>query len=215
MNTDAIFTNWRRSKQLEKIARDATRQTAHPRVCVVDNSTEPEHRYVGVAHTRFVSDNSQKCWMRWVFAMSCSREFICVMDDDLTFADGCVLADCEAWMRDHPSVDAIGAFGVKLRAGRGYWRSKHYNHGGDDTPVDIIKGRFVFLRQSSFPPIDINHDGINDTCDDICISSKLGSKALPGVLKGRFKNLGEGEHALHASKAQRDKREQAKTLYFG
>jgi glycosyltransferase involved in cell wall biosynthesis len=212
--TTIIYTNWRRARQLERITHDAMQQSTHPQVWVVDNaSDDTRHRYEGIAHRITRLRNQDKCYARWAEAAYTVTEFICIMDDDLTFDDAKVIEDCEQYMDDYPHMQAIGHNGVRLTPGKSYWQARHMPSAHEDQPCDIIKGRFMFVRARELYAIP-TRDELNDTCDDICISAMLTHKRVPAFLRDRIINLIEGMEALHASQDQRRKRDRAAAHYF-
>jgi hypothetical protein len=212
--TTVIYTNWRRSSQLQKITEDCSRQSANPEILVVDNASDSRHRYEGIAHRIVRYTNERKCWQRWMEICYTNTQYILIMDDDLTFVDQDVISDCEQYMDENPAVQALGINGVCLLPGRSYWRSMHHPAGITDTKTDIIKGRFFFLRPDHITLMPRALDDFNDTCDDICVSAMLENKVIPAMLMSRITNLKEGLEALHASQDQRRKRDAAAAHYF-
>ena len=211
MNSTIIYTNWRRAAQLQTVIEAALLQSTGPQVWVVDNAAGTRHEYKGKAHRMMYDDNSFKCWRRWQAAREVDTQFVCIMDDDLTFVRADVIERCELYMREHAQVDVIGAFGVTMAPRRTYWQSQHHRAFKEDRQVSIIKGRFMFMRTASVP--DPERDGYQDTCDDICISAHTGMKVLPAFMRGALTNLVEGAEALHASPIQQEKRNRAAAYY--
>ena len=209
--TTIIYTNWRRAAQLQGIVGRAIDQTAHPQVHLIDNASGTRHAYQGKAHKMIHADNTLKCWARWVEAMQVDTRYVCIMDDDLTFVRQDTIERCELYMHEHPQVEVIGAFGVTMAPRRTYWQSQHHRAFKEDRQVSIIKGRFMFMRTASVPEVEA--DGYQDTCDDICISYHTGMKVLPAFMRGALSNLVEGAEALHASPLQQEKRNRAAAYY--
>ena len=210
--TTIIYTNWRRAAQLQGIVGRAIDQTAHPQVHVIDNASGTRHAYQGKAHKMIHADNSLKCWARWVEAMQVDTRYVCIMDDDLTFTRPTVIEECETYMDEHKGVQCIGAFGVLLPKGRRYWESRHTKAKHDTTvAVQVVKGRFMFIRRDALDGLGMEPDL---TCDDIKVSAHLWDKRLPGFLHRAFKDLVEGQEALHADPVQRMRRNEAAAKYF-
>ena len=211
MNSTIIYTNWRRAAQLQTVVEAALLQSTAPQVWVVDNAAGTRHEYHGKAHRMIYDDNRLKCWRRWQVAREVDTRFVCIMDDDLTFVRQDTIERCELYMQEHPQVEVIGAFGVTMAPRRTYWQSQHHRAFKEDRQVSIIKGRFMFMRAASVPEVEA--DGYQDTCDDICISYHTGMKVLPAFMRGALSNLVEGAEALHASPFQQEKRNRAAAYY--
>ena len=144
--------------------------------------------------------------------MQVDTRYVCIMDDDLTFTRPTVIEECEAYMDEHEGVQCIGAFGVLLAKGRRYWESRHAKAKHETTiAVQVVKGRFMFIRRDALDGLGMEPDL---TCDDIKVSAHLWDKRLPGFLHRAFKDLVEGQEALHADPVQRMRRNEAAAKYF-
>jgi hypothetical protein len=134
------------------------------------------------------------------------------MDDDVIFETNDVLQICKTYMDENPNVDAVGYAGV-INDSDNYWTCTHLNEPLDiDRRVDVIKGRFMFIRTNKLENLDMTPDF---TCDDIKVSSHLKNKVILSKLKEKFTNLKEGDESLHSQAEQRQKRIEAMENYFG
>jgi hypothetical protein len=210
-----VFLNWKRKKHLQTILDSTKNQTYKPNIYLVDNSSSnKDHKItVGDDINYISSDNSIKCWARWDLLKEINTKYYCVMDDDLNFTQNDVLEICRNYMEENPDVDGVGYTGVINDAQSQYWLCTHVQDPWDgiDTKVDVIKGRFMFLRRSKLEDLDMTPD---HTCDDIKVSSHLKNKIVLSSLRNRFINLQEGDEALHVQVDQRLKREEAMIKYF-
>lgn len=214
MNITTIFTNWKRKDNLHSIIKDVKNQTLVPKIIVVDNASKDKQfcfETTDPSVTILPRDNSKMCWERWLTALECPNKYVCVMDDDLTFARLNVIQNCYNYMEENLKVDAIGAFGVKYANFLSYFGSEHTYCKHKDVPVSILKGRFMFVRFESIK--DLNKD-VEATCDDIKVSAALKNKILPGCLVNGFQDLPQGNESLSAKSYQSIKREYAAKRYF-
>lgn len=201
-----IYTNWRRKENLWEILKSAKAQSVHIDLWLVDNAANTEHELRVSGVRRFEHDNSEMCWQRWRYAVIAPTPYVYVMDDDLIFTTPTEIEKCVAWMDKHPELDCVGYTGVKYKGS--YFGSPHYMKVSELTEVDIVKGRFMFIRTSSLKGLDMTPDL---TCDDIKVSAHLKNKAL---LPLSFANLAEGSEAVFLQKGQKEKREHAAKRYL-
>lgn len=210
-----FLTNWKRKNNLNKVVESIKSQNLHPHIVLIDNAfNEDDYRFPNVDESIEVigSDNSLMCWKRWEIAMQHESKYKCIMDDDLCFSRDGVLRDCFDYMEENQSVDAIGLEGVKLIKSKGYFGSNHQFAKPNHTiNVSVIKGRFMFLRDSSLRGLDMTPDL---TCDDIKVSSYLKVKILPSILWNSFKDLPQGIESLSGKQFQQIKRDYAAKKYF-
>jgi len=206
MRVTGIYTNWRRKENLWEILKAAKAQTTPIDLWLIDNADNTPHELKVNGVKRYGHNNELMCWQRWLYAKLVSTPYLFVMDDDLIFSSPTEIEKCVHFMDAHPELDAIGYTGVKLD--KGYFTSPHYMSVKTYTEVDIIKGRFMFIRTSSLKGLDESPDL---TCDDIKVSSHLKNKALIPL---SFANLKEGAEAVFLQKGQKQKREEAVKRYF-
>jgi len=209
-----VFLNWRRRDYLKSIIQKTKKQIQLPKMILVDNSSNDlsnkAHNTSGIIYVG--SDNTLKCWARWKQIHNVSSKYFCVMDDDLIFETNDVLQICKTYMDENPNVDAVGYAGV-INDSDNYWTCTHLNEPLDiDRRVDVIKGRFMFIRTNKLENLDMTPDF---TCDDIKVSSHLKNKVILSKLKEKFTNLKEGDESLHSQADQRQKRVDAMENYFG
>lgn len=208
-----IYLNWKRNHQLKRIIEDAKKQTERPKIIVIDNSSNDIHHKIDVTEVEYIpSDNKNQCWERWVHAVKTDTEYVCVMDDDLTFNDNTTLNKCLNYMDKNPKVDAVGYTGVNYDSNQGYFNSPHYGHPlQHNLEVPIIKGRFMFIRKKSLEGLDMEPDL---TCDDIKVCGHIKNKVLLSDIRGHLINLKEGDEAVFRQHGQHQKREIASKKYI-
>ena len=213
MSVTLIYTNWKRKDNLLDIIESAKQQTYPLNIIVIDNSSQDHLNKINVEGVSYIKKNNDlKCWERWIFAKKCQTEYVCIMDDDLIFSDNNIISDCVSYMNQNYNVDCIGYEGVVYSKHSGYWGSEHYTcNDSQDIKVNIVKGRFMFIKTDSLSLLD---DLVEPTCDDIKVSSILDIKVLPKILYGRFEDLPYGDESLSQKSYQQVKRDYAVKSYF-
>jgi len=213
LSVTLLYLNWKRKDLLLQILEDAKQQSGEFEIVVIDNSGYDEEHAIDPQGVKVVkADNSNKCWERWIYAKEVGTKYVCVMDDDLTFAKRNIIETCYNYMESHPEVDCVGAFGVQYDPSKGYWDSLHVKNLQEDMEVPIVKGRFMFIRTESLQGLDMEPDL---TCDDIKVSSHLSKKVLLKDVAGGFVNLIlTDEVGVYSQPEHRDNREEAVKRYF-
>jgi len=210
-----ILLNWKRSENLKEIIKSLRSQTVPVEIFLWNNNKEDTYQYD--VDLQINSSKNLMCWPRWFLTTYTSNEYIAVMDDDIIMKDDNVLGDCLEYVN---RVDVgIGYTGVILNDDKNYWKSKHVLRPDrdNDLSVDIIKGRFMFLKKSLIGNVEmipkIIHED-NRIEDDILISSKLKNKIIPKLLHNRFKDL-KSNDALYSQKNHKRSRTDVTNLLFG
>lgn len=211
-----VLTNWKRKNYLTDIVNSFQKQSITTDIVVVDNASE----YLDLKFTHpsieiIKKDNSNKCWERWLVVSDRQNnyDYICIMDDDLIFQKDNVIENCFNFLETNLNCDVIGREGVLYKSSKGYVGSDHFfPNQRKNTIVDIIKGRFMFIRSSS---LNISNLKPDVTCDDIVVSSCLKSKIIPTFLYGSFRDLEEGTESLSKKTYQPIRREIVSKTYFG
>jgi hypothetical protein len=209
-----VFLNWRRRDNLYSILNQTFHQTVKPYMYLVDNASyDKKYKILVEDPINYIpSDNSLQCWARWELIKDIHTDYFCVIDDDIIFTNHSVLEVCENFMNKNPKVDAVGYSGVINDQQSQYWDCTHIMNPEDrNISVDVIKGRFMFIRRSSLEGLDMIPDF---TCDDVKISSHLKTKIILSDLLNKFSNMKEGNESLYLQVSQREKREIAMRKYF-
>ncbi len=205
----AILLNWKRPENLVEVIKSIRSQNIPIDIWLWDNSNS-EHKFD--VDQRFQSSINLKCFPRWCLASMVQTEYFFVIDDDIMFTDGEVISDC---IQYHKLIDIedliLGQTGVILNKEMIYFNSEHFSNVERSVGVDIVKGRFMFMKQSVMNKVTMD---ASFTCDDIKISSQLNHKVLPAFLHNRFKDLQEGEEALFRTEGQRELRQLATKQFF-
>jgi GT2 family glycosyltransferase len=212
-----VFTNYKRKDNLVQIINETKKQTLLPKIVLIDNSSNDNYnkfQYDNINNIDVIkSDNSLKCWKRWEISFDYECEYLCIMDDDLIFTKNDILEKCYNYMKSYNHLDGIGAFGVKINKKESYFNCIHLSPSmTSDIKVDIIKGRFMFIRKKSLNEILNRKPDL--TCDDIKISSFLKIKYIPSFLHESFNDLKWGNESLSLKSYQRIKREYSFKKYF-
>ena len=207
----ALLLNWKRPENIVKTIASIRAQTAPIEIWLWNNNPEDKTAYD--VDMQINSPRNFFCWPRWLLGSMAETEFIFTLDDDLMFADELVIKDCVDFMRSDEFTTLIGYTGVIFQNEiNNYFGGKHKDACDNyNTIVDIVKGRFMFLRTSAMHRISIENE---PTCEDIKVSASIGQGILPAIITGRLINLSEGDEALFAQPWQRERRQQAVDKYF-
>ena len=187
MSLTIVVTNYLRPANVLRILDAAAGQTVNATIFVWDNSPAQDFDDPRVDWLIRSSKNA-RCSARWWMASHATTDFVLVHDDDLLPSEPGVFArTLEAAARQAPF--AVGASGVALRDGRGYWQSRHVgvraHHLRRDVSVDIVKGFFFCC-----PRVQLARVGYLDLDgeDDIVVSSKLArGVARPHLVLARLR----------------------------
>ena len=211
-----VLTNWKRKDYLSDIVKSFEGQTLSSDIVVVDNASIYENLRFEYKNVEVLEKkNIEKCWERWVVVSDRfdKYKYVCIMDDDLIFLENDVIEQCYNFMETEKNCDCVGREGVKYFPQKGYVESDHFfPNKNQNTNVDIVKGRFMFIRSSSLNLTNVKSD---PTCDDIVVSSTLKNKIIPKFLYGSFKDLKEGNESLSKKSYQSLRREVVSRVYFG
>lgn len=206
MRCTSIYTNWRRNRQLSLIVDVARQQDEDHAVVVVDNASDDDvNSFVGDADAIYKHTNVNACWERWLLAKRIGTEYVCIMDDDLTYTREDVLRTALDYLDGERGVDAVGMVGVEDPAN--YWRTQTSSF----KEVEIIKGRYFVVRVESLKGLDETPDRY---CDDIKVSAHLKRKRILPYLRQGITNLTEGSEALWKMKDWKTYRREACREYF-
>ena len=197
-----LLLNWKRPHHVERVIQNLKGQS---HIWVWNNGVSGNFKDVDVQINSSVNFLS---YPRWLMATQARTEFVFVHDDDLMITTP--IAQLEAYMETLPEDAIIGVEGVELVPGRGYWTSKHYAV-KDFGKVDIVKGRFMFLRSKLLEKVFLK-PGPLTRGDDIYVSSFSTFKELPKFV--RIKELPVGGEGLMYQKGHGKEREKALQLYF-
>lgn len=212
-----VLTNWKRRHYLESIVKKIREQNIEIDVIIVDNASNLEDYKVNFDLSNFQKiekENTEKCWERWkvIFERINDYKYVCVMDDDLNLKTTDFFSECLNYMEKNTHIDCIGKEGVIYKSNMSYATSEHYfPHPNTDKVVQIIKGRFMFIRSESLKNQNPKPD---PTCDDIVISSCLKHKLIPSFFYDKFEDLIEGNEALSRKSFQQQRREVVSRMYF-
>ena len=210
-----VLLNWQRPENLPVVLDGLEMQTERPRIWLWDNSPDGAPNAV-VRRCDMVVRSSRNlgCFARWWLASQASTAYVCSIDDDLRLTDERVLEDAVKASREKRPDGIVGMFGwdgidrtdtggsrAPARSDIDYGQGRHINGAAEDTPVDIIKGRFMLFRRELLgriplrPPASVlqgmgeNGDELFRRCDDIYLNLMIAHAStqgrtglVPGVL---------------------------------
>jgi hypothetical protein len=209
----ALLLNWKRPENIVKTIASIRAQNVPIEIWLWNNNADDKTAYD--VDMQINSPRNFFCWPRWLMGSLAESEFIFTLDDDLMFADENVIRDCiEFLTKEDDLIPMIGYTGVTFQGNAlSYFGGKHLecmqHH---NIPVNIVKGRFMFLRRAALHRINLENE---PTCEDIKVSAAMGwCSVLPAVLYNRLINLTEGDEALFAQPWQRERRQLAVEKYF-
>jgi hypothetical protein len=202
-NVTALLLNWKRKENLIEVIKSIREQSVGINIWLWDNNPDGTKYDVDL---QIDSPKNFKCWARWCLASMAETEYIFILDDDVKLSNSEVIFTC---LKEIERADIIGFTGVKLTSG--YFSSKHFDRPSGDEFVDIVKGRFMFMRKSLLNKVPLEYDG---ETEDIKVSSYAETKLIPSLLRNSFTDLKEGEEALFKQQGQKQKREMACDKYF-
>lgn len=191
----ALLLNWKRSDNMHKVIKSIREQTANIKIFLWNNNFDDLTDYG--ADVQVNSSQNFYCWPRWLMGSLADTDFIFTLDDDLMLTRPTFIEQCMGYCEDLPVDDIIlGLTGVILNKNNDYWQSEHIvvSNGVQDRRVDIIKGRFMFMRRDYLDGITLKHG--SQQSEDIYISSFSNNKIVPAMSCGAWCNLPEGSEAL-------------------
>jgi GT2 family glycosyltransferase len=197
----AILLNYQRPENMVKVIASVRMQ--QPAVDIWLWNNNPKDARVYDVDEQFNASSNFVCWPRWLMAGLVKSKYIFTLDDDLMFTDVNIIQDCVDYMESN-KVDIIGYIGVQLKGGN-YWTGNHIKAGGKDHNVDVVKGRFAFMRTALLDSVSI----LNERQDDVKICGAAKILVVPAFLEGRFEQLPEGNEAFCAAKDHKQSRQEA------
>jgi hypothetical protein len=212
MMATALLLNWKRPENMRKVVKSIREQTVNVKIFLWNNNAEDKTDYK--VDVQINSSQNFFCWPRWLMGSLSETEFIFTLDDDLKLARKTFIKDCIDMCGQLPNDAIIGVTGVVLDKRKDYWGSKHImqSNGKHDVSVDIVKGRFMFMRKLFLDKITLKYG--SDRGEDIYISSFSENKVIPAMSYGAWENLPEGKEALFAQPEHYSLRQQAVNDYY-
>lgn len=219
MSLTVVLTNYLRTPHLHRVVDGLLKQTVRPTIFVWDNSPKQDFDDPRVSWIIRSSRNAQ-CAPRWWMAGHAKTDFVLIHDDDLMATDSRVLA----WTLESASKAApfgVGATGVILKEGKGYWESRHVGlrsgHATADTHVDILKGCYFCAPTEELASLECL---ALEEEDDIAVSARLGKKIVrphlvAAQLQEYVKFIPQGNEARKFRKEHRAARDAARWRWFG
>jgi hypothetical protein len=210
MSTTALLLNWKRQDRIPLTIQSIRKQDAGVKIWLWNNNPADTKSYD--VDYQFNSPENFKCWPRWLLGSMVTTDYIFTLDDDLTITNPRHISNCISYIKSKPIDTILGFTGVILERDKTYWQSPHINATPNrDARVDIVKGRFMFMRSSLLNSVKLEND---PTCEDIKVSSYSKNKFIPGIFHNCFQNLPEGDESLWKQPIQHNNRIVAAMRYF-
>jgi len=207
----ALLLNWKRPQNQKMILKSIRNQSVPIDIFLWNNNSKDKYNYD--ADLKINSSKNLVCWPRWLMSCFAETEYIFTLDDDLIFLQENVIEKCIYFFENNNlSIDTIiGKYGVILNSDKKYSKSNHIKAENKDRKVDIVKGRFMFMRTEFIKNIHMT-TFIRE--DDIYVSSFSQNKIIPAVLNSGFKNLEQGNVSLWKESNHKKSRQEATDSYF-
>lgn len=214
INVTALLLNWQRPTNVEEILRKLNSQNTPVEIFLWNNNFDNKTAFD--VDLQINSNQNLYCFSRWLMSSFTDSKYVFTLDDDLIPTENNLIAKCIDYMEENQSVDMIGYSGVCLNEDKQYWKSQHIN-----TPeknrckdVDIIKGRFMFVRKSFLKKVTFPSSPLIRG-DDIYISSFTKNKVVPNFLFDNFRELDTCNSGLcNDKKVHKRKRQEIVNKYF-
>jgi hypothetical protein len=210
MSTTALLLNWKRPDNIPLTIKSIRDQSADIKIWLWNNNPADTAQYD--VDYQINSPNNFKCWPRWLLGSMVTTKYIFTLDDDLQIAKPDHISNCIRYIETKPADTILGYTGVILQQNKSYWQSPHITSpdAKRDIQVDIVKGRFMFMRASILGKVMLE----NEPQDDIKISSYSKHKFIPAMFHGSLRDLPEGTVSLFKQPGHSDKRVTAAKKYF-
>lgn len=182
----AILLNYQRPTNIERIVERLEAQSECPEIIVINNG--PFLPDVGRARTVDIPWNA-RCFVRHLFALYATTEWVAVLDDDLIPSDAGFLEAALRVAAARPEA-ITGAFGCYLGDAPPYYAFTQPASGA----VEIIKGRFMLYRRALLGRVRLGRMPMQfgQRGDDIFLSLEIGrGQAVHWADEGLRKRLAE------------------------
>ncbi len=201
---------------MKKVLSSIREQTANIEIFLWNNNKEDKTNYD--ADVIFQSSENFFCWPRWLIAGLVQTEFVFTLDDDLILTRPTVIQECIAFFekQELPDDTILGIYGVLLDGQKNYKKSSHVRRPVLNNRVDIVKGRFMFMKRKFAQSIPIGYEMLDNRMnyDDIYVSSFSKHKYIPAFLNKAWRDLPEGNVALYKQTFHMCNRQKAVDRYF-
>jgi glycosyltransferase involved in cell wall biosynthesis len=202
----AVLLNYKRPENIPLLIQSIRDQSVPIDIWLVNNG-EPANFDVDLM---IQSDNSMKCYTRWVEASRAETEFVFSIDDDLMFSNIRLVELCVERMEDLPSKSIIGPYGKRMQKNERYSDGEELRLcGGEAT---IIKGRMMFCRTSLVREMVTQQ--VVEFEDDIYLSSFADYLECPDFFTNSVRSL-PAPHSLCGQPGHKGRRNDTYKKYFG
>jgi len=166
--------NWKRPQRLNSLVETIRAQSVDAQVWLWNNGdpvTLPVDRCVQ-------SSKNFGCWPRWKMLLDAPTAYVMTVDDDMGIQDGNLMEKCIAALSTHGHSTIVGAFGVVGAADRNYLGFSHLHRPDRDCRVDVVKGKFMFMRKEALKGLDLKSFQGRFGMDDIIVSAHAAKGTL-------------------------------------
>jgi hypothetical protein len=210
----ALLLSYERQDNLRKIIDNLRKQSVDIDIFLWNNNPEDKTEYP--VELQINSSKNLMCWPRWFMANYASTDYVFSLDDDLLMMDNRLIEQCIDYLSTH-DCDAIGYSGVKIHDPKKPYKDQlHINSVIHDAEVDVLKGGFIFVNKNNInlPSTLLQSSVANPRIeDDIIVSSLMGKKVVPAMLRKRFTMLSGFQNGLHSHPDHYESRNEYISLY--
>jgi hypothetical protein len=197
----AIILNYRRPDNIPNLINSIRMQNCKIDIALWNNGDWQQFD----ADLQINSTKNLFCLPRWYVAGMMDSDYVFFIDDDLMLVDNNVITTCVEEEKKHNCI--IGYQGVQLAASPPFYTNgNHYKNETTDTCVDVVKGRFMFMKRDLLTNLSLYFKFRKEMAklppaEDIYISMMTGGKhILPASLHNMFVDLPELDVGLRQTK---------------
>ena len=207
-----VLLNWKRPENLKKVIESIKKQKkVDVKIHLWNNNVDCDEFFD--VDMQIDSDENYICMPRWFMASMTKSEYIMTLDDDLLLTEPYVIYNLVSVHRAYPTLDnlIVGPYGRNFGTNGYNGEDNDFNHIEEDTRVDIIKGRCMFMKRELLERVKLHDPG---SADDIYINSFSEHRIIPRCIRHGFEDLPEGNEALSADPQHYISRAKASQKYF-
>jgi len=185
----AVLLNFKRPLNLPLVINSIRKQSVPIKIMLWHNGVDDQ---IDGADWVIRSNRNMGCLVRWYMATLADADYYFTLDDDLELGSTDLIEKCIKTSKEYGDESIIGRSGTVIGKGLQKYSSRpnlDKFSKGDQTYVDIIKGRFMFVPAKLFKLVPMVFKDYRGRGDDIWISLLTGNKKNSHILR---KDLVEG-----------------------